>query len=39
MMTKKDKVNYVIQTLQNLYPEIPIPLTHKDPYTLSLIHI
>ena len=36
MMTKKDKVNYVIQTLQNLYPEIPIPLTHKDPYTLLI---
>lgn len=35
-MTKKEKVNYVIQTLQELYPEIPIPLDHSDPYTLLI---
>jgi len=35
-MTKKEKVNYVIQTLQELYPKIPIPLDHSDPYTLLI---
>lgn len=33
-MTKQEKVNFVINTLNELYPEIPIPLDHKDPYTL-----
>ncbi|WP_452603301.1 endonuclease III domain-containing protein [Pontimicrobium sp. MEBiC06410] len=33
-MTKQEKVNFVIKTLNELYPEIPIPLDHKDPYTL-----
>ncbi|MCB9426324.1 MAG: endonuclease III [Flavobacteriales bacterium] len=33
-MNKKDKVEFVIKTLNDLYPEIPIPLDHKDPYTL-----
>jgi endonuclease-3 len=35
-MTKKEKVDYVINTLNKLYPEIPIPLDHKDPYTLLI---
>ncbi|PZD79293.1 endonuclease III [Mesonia sp. K7] len=35
-MTKKEKVNFVINTLNELYPEIPIPLDHKDPYTLLI---
>lgn len=35
-MTKKEKVEFVINTLNNLYPEIPIPLDHKDPYTLLI---
>jgi endonuclease-3 len=35
-MTKKEKVNFVIKTLNNFYPEIPIPLDHKDPYTLLI---
>lgn len=35
-MTKKEKVQFVIDTLDNLYPEIPIPLQHKDPYTLLI---
>lgn len=35
-MTKQEKVDFVILTLQNLYPEIPIPLNHKDPYTLLI---
>lgn len=33
-MTKVEKVQFVINTLNELYPEIPIPLDHKDPYTL-----
>jgi len=35
-MTKKEKVDFVIKALQNLYPEIPIPLDHSDPYTLLI---
>jgi endonuclease-3 len=35
-MTKKEKVNFVIKTLNNLYPEIPVPLDHRDPYTLLI---
>ena len=35
-MTKKDKVNFVIKTLNNLYPEILVPLDHRDPYTLLI---
>ncbi len=33
-MTKAEKVEFVIQTLESLYPEPPIPLNHADPYTL-----
>jgi endonuclease-3 len=33
-MTKSEKVDFCIDTLEKLYPEIPIPLDHKDPYTL-----
>ena len=33
-MNKQEKVEFIINTLQELYPEIPIPLDHKDPYTL-----
>lgn len=35
-MTKSEKVAFVIQTLEELYPETPIPLDHKDPYTLLI---
>lgn len=35
-MTKQEKVNFVINTLNELYPEIPVPLDHKDPYTLLI---
>jgi endonuclease-3 len=35
-MTKKEKVVFVLDTLERLYPEIPIPLDHKDPYTLLI---
>lgn len=35
-MTKKEKINFTIHTLEELYPEIPVPLDHKDPYTLLI---
>jgi endonuclease-3 len=35
-MTKQEKVDFVIKTLNNLYPTIPVPLEHKDPYTLLI---
>jgi len=31
---KKEKVKFVIKTLESLYPKTTIPLNHKDPYTL-----
>ena len=33
-MTKQDKANYVMQALEELYPEVPIPLDHSDAFTL-----
>jgi len=33
-MTKSEKVDFCMETLEKLYPEIPIPLDHKDSYTL-----
>ncbi len=35
-MTKKEKVAFIIQTLQDIYPQVTIPLDHKDPYTLLI---
>jgi endonuclease-3 len=35
-MTKKERVHYLINKLDELYPETPIPLKHKDPYTLLI---
>jgi len=35
-MNKKEKVQFVIDTLHKLYPVPPIPLQHKDPYTLLI---
>ena len=35
-MKKSERVQFVINTLNELYPEIPIPLDHKDPYTLLI---
>ena len=37
-MTKKEKVAFAMETLEKLYPEIPIPLDHKDPYTLLIAY-
>ena len=33
-MTKKERADYISRRLDELYPEQPIPLDHKDPYTL-----
>ena len=33
-MNKKEKVLFIIESLENLYPKTPIPLNHKDPFTL-----
>ena len=35
-MTKQEKVQFVIDTLADIYPNVPIPLDHKDPYTLLI---
>ncbi|SFB23875.1 endonuclease-3 [Flavobacterium swingsii] len=35
-MNKEQKITFVINTLKELYPTIPIPLDHKDPYTLLI---
>ncbi|MCE7993314.1 MAG: endonuclease III [Roseivirga sp.] len=33
-MTKSEKVDFIVNTLESLYPEVPVPLDHTDPYTL-----
>jgi endonuclease-3 len=35
-MNKQEKVQFVIDTLKEIYPTVPIPLDHKDPYTLLI---
>jgi endonuclease-3 len=35
-MTRKEKAQIVMNELERLYPEVPIPLDHKDPYTLTI---
>ena len=35
-MNKREKIKYIIETLELLFPEVPIPLDHKDPYTLLI---
>ncbi|MDP4643270.1 MAG: endonuclease III, partial [Opitutales bacterium] len=35
-MTKTERATYVQQRLGELYPNTPIPLDHKDPYTLLI---
>lgn len=35
-MTKKEKAKYIIEELENLYPETPVPLDHSDPFTLLI---
>ena len=33
-MNKQERAKFIIETLKKIYPSIPIPLDHKDPYTL-----
>jgi len=33
---KAERAQYILQRLQQLYPETPIPLDHRDPYTLLI---
>src|SRR5690606_34834716 len=35
-MTTKERVSFVIEKLQELYPTVRILLDHKDPYTLLI---
>ncbi len=35
-MNKKERIDFVINTLKEKYPTIPVPLEHKDPYTLLI---
>ena len=35
-MTKKEKVSHTIQILEDLFPNPPIPLEHRDAYTLLI---
>lgn len=35
-MTKKERVSFTINKLEELFPEVPIPLHHKDAYTLLI---
>ncbi len=35
-MTKIQRAQYLLDRLDQLYPETPIPLDHKDPYTLLI---
>jgi len=33
---KSERVDYILQRLQELYPQTPVPLDHCDPYTLLI---
>ena len=35
-MLKADRAEYILQQLQAMYPRTPMPLTHRDPYTLLI---
>jgi len=35
-VTKKEKTQYIIDELEKLYPETPVPLDHHDAYTLLI---
>lgn len=35
-ISKAEKVQDIVEILENLYPETPVPLDHKDPYTLLI---
>ena len=35
-MNKKERISFIIEELEKKYPKVPIPLDHKDPYTLLI---
>ncbi|SFT38105.1 DNA-(apurinic or apyrimidinic site) lyase /endonuclease III [Lishizhenia tianjinensis] len=35
-MTRKEKAEFVVEELEKLYPETPVPLDHTDEYTLLI---
>ena len=35
-MLKAERVDYILQRLQELYPQTPVPLDHSDPFTLLI---
>lgn len=35
-ISKQEKVEAIINILESLYPEVPVPLDHTDPYTLLI---
>lgn len=35
-MLKKERARYIQQKLERLYPDPPVPLQHRDPYTLLI---
>ncbi|MFB6258982.1 MAG: endonuclease III [Flavobacteriales bacterium] len=35
-MTKQEKAAFVVEELERLFPEVPIPLDHQDPFTLLI---
>lgn len=35
-MTKKEKADFVVKKLEEIYPRVPVPLEHRDPYTLLI---
>ena len=36
MATKAEKASHIVNILEELYPETPVPLDHTDPYTLLI---
>jgi endonuclease-3 len=35
-MTNKERANEILTILEYEFPEVPVPLDHKDPYTLLI---
>ena len=35
-LNKAERIAYIDEKLQSLYPTTPVPLDHKDPYTLLI---
>jgi len=36
MKTKQERADYIAKELERLFPKTPVPLDHKDPYTLLI---